>query len=126
VAGLAAALASTSFLNPATNPVSDAAAGFQAGVFQATAAAVVLFLVSEAAARRWSAPAGGWRWGWLVIGALFLILGTSLVLGATLEEASPLAERTRAFRLGIGGLWMALGLAGCALAVRARGARPEV
>lgn len=126
VAGLVSALGSVSLLRPATNPVSDAAPGFQASVFQGTAVAVLLLVVSEAAARRWSAPAGGWRWGWFPIGASFLLLGAPLLLGALLEDATRLAARTRGFRLGIGGLWVALGLAGWAIPLIQRWAKRPV
>lgn len=126
VLGLVSFLGAMSLLHPATNPVSEAAPQFQASVFQGTALAAVLFFLAEAVAWRWSAPAGGWRWGWLAIGASFLLLGAPLVWGALLEEATPLALRTRGFRLGIGGLWAALGLAGCALPFARRGPKPPV
>ena len=60
-AGLVSALGAMSLLRPATNPVSEAAPGFQASVVQGTALAAVLFFLAEAVAWRWSAPAGGWR-----------------------------------------------------------------
>lgn len=124
--GLVSFLGAASLLHPATNPVSDAAPRFQASVFQGTAMAVLLLVLSEVAARRWSAPAGGWRWGWLPIGAFFLLLGAPLLLGALLEDATPLAARTRGFRLAIGGLWVALGLAGWAIPLIRRGRKPVV
>jgi hypothetical protein len=123
--GIVSFLGAISLLRPATNPVSDAAAGFQAGVFQGTALAAVLFFFAEVAAWRWSAPAGGWRWAWLVIGAFFLLLGGSLLVEA-LPDQSPLGGRTRGFRLGIGGLWTALGIAGCALPFAQGGPKPPV
>ena len=115
-----------SLLRPATNPVSEAAPQFQVSILQGTALAAVLFFLAEAVAWRWSAPAGGWRWGWLLIGASFLLLGAPLVGGILIEEATPLALRTRGFRLGIGGLWAALGLAGCALPFARRNPKPPV
>ena len=126
VMGLVSFFGAVGLLRPATNPISDAAPRFQASVYQGTALAAVFFFLAEAVASRWSAPAGGWRWGWLLIGASFLLLGAPLVWGALLEEATPLALRTRGFRLGIGGLWLALGLAGCAVPFARRGPKPPV
>ena len=108
-------MGSVAFLRPATNPIGDAAPDFQTDVILGTLVAVGILILSELAARRWSAPAGGWRWGWFLIGGEFLILGTPLLLEAALEDSTPLAERTRAFRLAIGGLWVALGIAACAV-----------
>lgn len=125
MAGLVSALGAMSLLRPATNPVSEAAPGFQASVFQGTALAAVLFFLAEAVAWRWSAPAGGWRWGWLAIGAFFVVLGAPLLFQA-LQDASPLGGRTRSFRMGIGALWLALGIAGCALPLARRGPKPSV
>ena len=123
--GLVSWLGSISLVRPATNPISDAAPQFQASVFQGTALAAVLFFLAEAVAWRWSAPAGGWRWGWLAIGAVFVLLGTPLLFGA-LQDSGPLGGRTRSFRMGLGALWLALGMAGCALPFARRGPKRPV
>jgi hypothetical protein len=125
VLGIVSFLGASSLLRPATNPMSDAAGGFQASLFQGTALAAVLFFIAEVAASRWSAPAGGWRWAWVMIGALFLLLGVPLLVEA-LADTGPLGARTRPFRLGIGGLWVALGIVGCAFPFAARGPKPPV
>jgi len=123
--GLVSALGAVSVLRPATNPISDAAPQFQAGVFQGTALAAVFFFLAEAVASRWSAPAGGWTWGWLLVGAFFLLVGVPVLFEA-LQDSSPLGLRTRGFRLGIGGLWLALGLVGCAVPMTRRGPKRPV
>ena len=125
VGGLVCALGAVSLLRPATNPIGDAAPQFQAGIFQATALAAVFFFLAEVVASRWSAPAGGWMWGWLLVGAFFLLVGVPVLFEA-LQDSSPLGLRTRGFRLGIGGLWMALGLAGCAVPMTRRGPKRPV
>jgi hypothetical protein len=123
--GMASLLASESFLRPATNPMSDAAPRFQAAMLQGTLLAALLLVLSELAARRWSAPAGGWKAGWFLVGAVFLILGTPLFL-SVFEEATALSRRTSTFRLGMGGLYLALGIAACAVAAVRRGSKPGV
>jgi hypothetical protein len=124
-AGLVSALGAMSLLRPATNPMSEAAPGFQASVFQGTALAALLFFLAEAVASRWSAPEGGWSWGWVAIGSLFLLVGAAVLLEALLDSTA-LAGRTHGFRLGIGGLWAALGLAGCAVPMTRRVPRRPV
>jgi hypothetical protein len=125
VLGLFSFLGAVSFLRPATNPVSDAAPQFQASVFQGTALAAVFFFLAEVVAWRRSAPAGGWTWGWLLVGTFFLLVGVPVLFEA-LRDTSPLGLRTRGFRLGIGGLWLALGLAGCAVPITRRGSKRPV
>jgi len=125
VLGMAALLGSASLLRPATNPISDAAERFQADVIVGTAVAAALLLLSEMAARRWSAPARGWKAGWFLVGALFLVLGTPLLLDA-LQEGGPLGRRTLRFRLGMGGLYVALGVASCVVAAARRRSKPPV
>ena len=121
--GVMTLLTATSLLRPATNPISGAAPRFQASVIEGTLIAAALLLLSEIAARRWSAPAGGWKAGWFLIGALFLVLGLPLVLDA-MQEETPLSRNTRGFRLGLGGLYVALGIASGAAAWASR-RRPD-
>jgi len=125
VLGMGVLLASASLLKPATNPISDAAPRFQSSVLVGTLVAALLLLLSEAAARRLSAPPRGWKAGWFMVGAVFFFLGAPLVMG-TLEgvalsreypAAWTLVRRTLRFRLGMGGLYLALGIASCAGAV---------
>jgi len=125
VLGMGVLLASASLLLPATNPMSDAAPRFQSSMLVGTLVAAGLLLLSEAAARRLSAPARGWKAGWFLVGALFFWLGTPLAMSAL--EGGTLARRTLRFRLGMGGLYLALGIASCAgaLASRAR-SKPAV
>ncbi len=125
VGGLACALGAVSLTHPATNPVSNAAGRFKASVFQGTALGVLLLFLAEVAARRWSAPAGGWRWAWLLIGAFFLLLGVPLLVAA-LRDATPLGVRIQSFRLGLGALWLALGIASCAIPLVRRRPRAPV
>ena len=124
-AGLVYALGAVSLLRPATNPMSEAAPQFQASAFQGTALAAILFFLAEAVASRWSAPEGGWRWGWVAIGSFFLLVGAPLLFGA-LQDSTPIAGGVRGFRLGIGGLWVALGLAGCAVPMTRRATKRPV
>jgi hypothetical protein len=114
--GMATVLASASLLMPATNPVSVTAPRFQASVLLGTMLGGFLLLVSEVVARRWSAPAGGWRWAWFLIGALFLVLGTPLLFSG-LGGESPLHRRTVGFRLGMGGIYVMFGFASLRAAV---------
>jgi hypothetical protein len=59
--GIASLLAASSLLRPATHPMSLAAPRFQVSMLFGTLFAAFLLILSEVAARRWSAPAGGWR-----------------------------------------------------------------
>ena len=110
VMGMAALLAASSLLRPATNPMSLAAPRFQVSMLFGTLLAALLLILSEVAARRWSAPAGGWRWGWFLIAAPFLLIGTPLLLGG-LGGGGSLHRRTVGFRLGMGGIYVLFGLA---------------
>jgi hypothetical protein len=110
VMGMASLLAAASLIRPATNPMSMAAPRFQVSMLFGTLLAAFLLLLSEVAARRWAAPAGGWRWGWFLIAAPFLLLGVPLLLGG-LGGSGSLHRRTVGFRLGIGGIYVMFGLA---------------
>ena len=123
--GIMTLLGASSLLRPATNPMGEASQRFQASLLQGTLVAVALLVLSEIAARRWSVPAGGWKAGWFLIGGVFLTLGLPLVLDAMQEETT-LSRKTRGFRLGTGGLYVALGFASgvVALASRRRPNRP--
>lgn len=124
--GMAVLTASASLLMPATNPVSDAAPRFQSSMLAGTLLAALLLGLSEVAARWLWGPARGWYAAWVVAGAAFLFLGAPLVVGALegvalsreYPAASALARRTLGFGLGLGALYLALGIASVALAWR--------
>ena len=117
--GLVSVLFASSLTRPATNPMSDAAPLFQANMIQGTLAAAIFFVLAEAAARRWSAPVGGWKAWWLLVSALFLMPGTPLLVSA-FEAATPLSRRTVVFRFVMGAIDFVLGMAALSAAAATR------